>query len=290
MSILGTKLKEIREKKGITLEVIYHRSKISLENLKMIESNQFEKTPDTYLIAFLKSYAKEIGLSENLVREAFKVKDNDELIEILFGGDEEQYREKVKQFVPKTEKSAVSNKSFSLLDDQVSEKKNFISETIESYFHRYKYYALTGFILLISAYGIYLLASGNGEKKSNVTAMSFDQVVDSVVSSSEIKPIVKTEVQKTAPEKPKVINRLFIKAVKESCYVMLSFPDTTGATKVVDFILPPDKGLVRKAESFEVTIGRAESAELYLNDQKLTLPKTIGVITKWKVDESLLKK
>ncbi len=285
MSILGTKLKEIREKKGIPLEVIYHRSKIAVDNLKLIETNQFDKMPDAYLMAFLKSYAKEIGLSEAFIREGFKVKDNDELIELLFSGDEEQYREK-----SKTEKTNSSSFTEAKSENKQTEKKNFISETAESIFHRYKFHVLSGIIFILLVYIVVLLSSKEDDGSSSVKAMSFDQVVDSVMNTNQISKPATSENTKPENAKPKVINTILVKAPVESCYVQLTFPDSLGKSSIVDFIIPPTRAISRKAESFEVTIGRAQSSEVYLNGQKLTLPKTTGVISKWKVDESLLKK
>ena len=285
MSILGTKLKEIREKKGIPLEVIYHRSKIAVDNLKLIESNQFDKMPDAYLMAFLKSYAKEVGLSEAFIREGFKVKDNDELIELLFSGDEEQYREKAK-----SEKTGFIPNSDPKMETKQGEKKNNISGSAESYFHRYKFHALTGIVFILLVYIVVLLSSKKDDVSSSVKAMSFDQVVDSVVNSSQVSGTVGAVKSNPENSKPKVISTLLVKAPAESCYVQLSFPDSLGKLSVVDFIIPPTRAISRKAESFEVTIGRAQSSEVYLNGQKLTLPKTNGVISKWKIDESLLKK
>lgn len=285
MSILGTKLKEIREKKGIPLEVIYHRSKIAVDNLKLIETNQFDNMPDAYLMAFLKSYAKEIGLSEAIVREGFKIKDNDELVELLFSGDEEKYREK-----SKNEKvNSLSNADLKS-ENKSSQKKNFISEAAESYFHRYKYHALSGIVMILLVYIVVMLSSKQEDGSSSVKAMSFDQVVDSVMNTNQISKPVDSEKSRPENLKPKVINTILVKAPLESCYVQLTYPDTLGKSSVIDFIIPPTRAISRKAESFEVTIGRAQSSEVYLNGQRLTLPKTTGVISKWKVDENLLKK
>lgn len=292
MSILGNKLKQIREGKGIPLDIIYHHTKISVENLRMLESNQFENIPDAYLSAFVKSYGKEIGLSESFLKDAFRYRHDDELMTLLFSGDTEQFRIQAEKY--SHGKTGKPDNSTSTADKSFTEKSNksgnMISEKIESFYHRYKKTALGIVSGIVLIFIIFTLTRNENTDSKTVTAMSFDQVVDSVLRTQAVTEKIVTEKSVPVAVTPKILRTLFIKAPTESCYVQITFPDSTGASKIVDFIIPPNRGIVRKAEYFDLKVGRIQAVEVYLDNQKLTAPKSIGVVSNWRIDENLLKK
>lgn len=293
MSILGTKLKQIRESKGIPLDIIYHHTKISVENLRMLESNQFEKIPDAYLSAFVKSYGKEIGLTESFLKDAVKFRNDDELMDLLFSGNgnDEEFRTKAAKYaVGKTGKMESGMNPGDQLTNEIPKRPgNMISENLESFYHRYKKAAFGIVSGLLIIYVIFSLTKSDAEDAKTVTAMSFDQVVDSVMKAQAIteKPVQKTTEIPVVVKK--TIRTLYIKAPAESCYVQITFPDSTGKSNIIDFIIPPNRGIVRKAEYFDLKIGRVQAVEIYLDNQKLTTPKVSGVVSNWRVDETLLK-
>ena len=65
MEEIGRILKERREFLNKSLEEIRDQMKISTEFLKALEQDNFTFLPDTYVKAFLKSYATNLGLDEN---------------------------------------------------------------------------------------------------------------------------------------------------------------------------------------------------------------------------------
>jgi cytoskeletal protein RodZ len=84
---LGTRLKEAREEKQLTLEVLQERTKIQKRYLEAIERGDFDQLPGNfYTRAFVKSYADAVGLdSEELFREYESIlpKSNKEMISNL---------------------------------------------------------------------------------------------------------------------------------------------------------------------------------------------------------------
>lgn len=67
------KLKSIRVEKGIDLEKIHKRTKISLSALHAIEKGQFDQLPYTYVRLFLRAYAVEIGIDPEEVLEDLEI-------------------------------------------------------------------------------------------------------------------------------------------------------------------------------------------------------------------------
>ncbi len=67
----GTKLKEAREARGVTLRQIADRTKLSMVTLEALERNDISRLPGgIFTRAFVRSYAAEIGLDpERTVRE-----------------------------------------------------------------------------------------------------------------------------------------------------------------------------------------------------------------------------
>ena len=60
-------LKERREEKGLTLEDLHQRTRLSLNYLAAIEAGKIDKLPDGYQRIYLRRYAKELGLDDNEV-------------------------------------------------------------------------------------------------------------------------------------------------------------------------------------------------------------------------------
>ncbi|SHH25050.1 protein of unknown function [Thermosyntropha lipolytica DSM 11003] len=68
---VGAKLKEAREKKGLTLEMVEEETKIRKSYLEALENENFSILPPrVYAVGFVRRYAKTLGLDEEeLVRE-----------------------------------------------------------------------------------------------------------------------------------------------------------------------------------------------------------------------------
>ena len=74
MELVGAILKNERSKKKLDLVKISNELNISYETLKSIEDNDFPEYISTvFLIGHIRSYAKALGLNQNLIIENFKV-------------------------------------------------------------------------------------------------------------------------------------------------------------------------------------------------------------------------
>lgn len=61
MSEFYSELKALRQERGIDLEEIHNRTKISLAYLRAIEEGRFAQLPHTYVRLFIRAYAVEVG-------------------------------------------------------------------------------------------------------------------------------------------------------------------------------------------------------------------------------------
>ena len=65
-------LREQREKSGLTLQQMATKTRIDIKFLEAIDQGNFAFLPDLYVKAFVKQYAKTIGLDENLMIKKFE--------------------------------------------------------------------------------------------------------------------------------------------------------------------------------------------------------------------------
>jgi transcriptional regulator with XRE-family HTH domain len=67
---VGSQLRHAREERGLALDQLANRTKISLRHLRAIEQNGFDQLPGgLYTRGFLRAYAREVGLApEEIVR------------------------------------------------------------------------------------------------------------------------------------------------------------------------------------------------------------------------------
>ena len=71
---LGAFLIQQRKEKGVSVQEISRKTKISVQFLEALEANELEAFPgETYLKGFLRSYAQALDISPELIQEKYKV-------------------------------------------------------------------------------------------------------------------------------------------------------------------------------------------------------------------------
>ncbi len=96
-----TEIKRLREEKGITLEDISKKTRISINYLERIEKGDLEFLPYQYVKGFFKAYAKCIGISVQEVEEKVE-----ELGKAKKKAEEEEKEQKEEEIKLYSEKSA----------------------------------------------------------------------------------------------------------------------------------------------------------------------------------------
>ena len=69
---LSSELREQREKAGISLQQLANKTRIDQKFLEAIDQGNFAFLPDLYVKAFVKQYARTVGLDENLVIKKYE--------------------------------------------------------------------------------------------------------------------------------------------------------------------------------------------------------------------------
>jgi cytoskeletal protein RodZ len=68
---LSAELREQREKAGISLQQLANKTRIDLKFLEAIDQGNFAFLPELYVKAFIKQYAKTVGLDETLILKKY---------------------------------------------------------------------------------------------------------------------------------------------------------------------------------------------------------------------------
>ncbi len=138
----AAELKKTREKNKLTIDQIFTKTRIDKKFLNAIEEGNFSILPEVYIRAFIKEYSKTIGLDPDEVLKKFELAQRNEdysVAEI----DEIVSEKKEKTQIEKAINSAVK-------EDLETEKP-----VLETSSNKTVYYALVGFILLLSIFLIY---------------------------------------------------------------------------------------------------------------------------------------
>lgn len=96
-------LKSTREKKKLTLDKIFNKTRIDIKYLEAIEDGNFSIMPDVYIRAFLKEYANCIGLDENETLEKYKIAQSGKLYDDVEAEFVEKKKEPIKSNIEKPE-------------------------------------------------------------------------------------------------------------------------------------------------------------------------------------------
>ncbi len=159
----SSELKEVREKKEISIEQIFNKTRIDKKYLTAIEENNFDIMPNVYIRAFIKEYAKTIGLNSDEVLDKFS-----------------KAKEGINYFKDITEESKTESpkqeniKPNVLIDSKVENTPKPVEEKPKS--NKVLIQVLIGFLLLISIFVIYklFLTESNTEI---VTEKPFDKII-----------------------------------------------------------------------------------------------------------------
>jgi cytoskeletal protein RodZ len=121
---IADELKNAREKQGLSLAQVANKSKIDIKFLEAMEQGDFSFLPDLYVRAFIKNFARTVGLNENRIFKKFEAAKQG----IPYVEEETDYEEIVRRTskIPKheTPQSPVVKEKRPNQTNKVDKKKN----------------------------------------------------------------------------------------------------------------------------------------------------------------------
>ncbi|GBD87016.1 helix-turn-helix domain protein [bacterium BMS3Abin03] len=287
LKIFAEELKEAREKSGITLQQVSAKTRIDLKFLEAIESGDFSFLPELYVKAFIKQYAKVVGLDEEEVSEKYdaakagkKIDLDEEPPDEPAGDVESKHIETHETKHTEThETKQTAGKTYSSYD----QNENVESKPIKISRNMVIAGAFAGVVFLSVL--IYFLFISNGSDII-VEEKPYEEVLkDTPNRYIEEKKIREENTSQVVPEEL----TLTVTNVDstDSAWVLVMFDDIRSK----DYMLYPGNTITLKTNNnFKLTLGNSGVVSLKLNDVKLDFEGKKRVVRYFKVDASGIEK
>jgi len=279
----GEELKELREKKAISLSEIHDKTRIDAKYLSEIENGNFNVLPEVYIRAFLRKYANMIEVDEEDIISKYEIAKGESIEEV---GKKKQKKIELDKVVEEK-----STGTYDDLADEVPEKREDTDEGNK------KNIVLLGTFILVSIIVValyFLFFSDNSEEI--IIEKPIDEIVSGkteVKTESKIDVVEKKSEVKAKPSKNKPSNVTLVTTSQDSLNLRINAIDTAWMRITIDnkfgdeFTLNPNLSKTLKAKTnFKLLIGNAGGVELYLNGKKLPSFGKKGEIKNISVDSS----
>ena len=281
----ANELKKTREEAGITLEGVSAKTRIDIKFLKALERGDVHFLPELYVKAFVKQYAKVIGLDEDETLQRFLLaKDGktlpgkeDEIVdsEIVETGTEDQESQGQKQ---EDKKKTL----YSFSDERA--KNNRSSKSMKK--KKLLVYSVSVLIALIAVVLIYFLFVK--DKENNIVVEKpFDEVLQDTP-----KRFVNEEVAQLPEENSPInIEELTLTLTNndsgDSAWIFVVMDNKTSR----EFLLFPKTSQSFKAKSnFKFTLGNSGVIDLKINNKKIEFNKKRGAVRYYNLDKNGLER
>ena len=281
----ANELKKTREEAGITLEGVSAKTRIDIKFLKALERGDVHFLPELYVKAFVKQYAKVIGLDEDETLQRFLLaKDGktlpgkeDETVdsEIVETGIEDQESQGQKQ---EDKKKTL----YSFSDERA--KNNRSSKSMKK--KKLLVYSVSVLIALIAVVLIYFLFVK--DKENNIVVEKpFDEVLQDTP-----KRFVNEKVDQIPKENSPInIEELTLTLTNndsgDSAWIFVVMDNKTSR----EFLLFPKTSQSFKAKSnFKFTLGNSGVIDLKINNKKIEFNKKRGAVRYYKLDKNGLER
>ncbi len=282
MQQLIERLVRAREEKNITLQDISYKTNIRLEILARIESGDTSFLPSPYIRAMLRKYAEIVGVK-------LHQSDFAEQTESLTSESTKQDTSIHQPLSPE----AVSDASSSMPVDLETPQPE------QSHRKRLIYASIAGMLVVTVLVVWYLFRQTEKISQEQVRPVSEQQVATkalnapqpikqskpsevpaergSEIAETQRKPVIEDAEHMAKPEKK---HTLVVRSKTDTCWISVASDKNTPK----EMLLAPSGVAKFNADSlFTLTVGKLETAELWLNGKPVTMPRRSGAISGFKL-------
>jgi len=252
---IAEELHEARLKSGITLQQMAGKTRVDIKFLEAIDNGDFTFLSEPYVKAFIKDFARMVGLDENQIILKFEAAKQGKLPEEIEAEKQSGIDEKVEEHKPVQKYDATSpgNKDNS---------KKAINPDV-------RLYGAIGVIFVFVLLFIYLVFF----KSSN----------EIIVAEKPIEEVVKDSQQRFVEEKPK--QDIAKSTPQDSLVLNISASDTSWVKIILDdksemeFILfPKSQKSIKALDDYKITLGNAGAIKFQMNDKPLNFSGKPGSV------------
>ncbi len=274
-------LREQREKSGISLQQLATKTRIDVKFLEAIDQGNFAFLPELYVKAFIKQYAKTVGLDENLMIKKYEAaKEGKE-----YNPDQPEpeiiKEEPVKKETPQEPKvkPTPTEKSYSenLMENKSEQgNKNNKPNLI---------WLVVGSVAVLAFVLIYIFIF-NKNDKIVVEETPIEEILKQETQRYEEKPTtqISTDSTNSSANVPANTDSLYLTFfAKETSWVNVVLDNN----RVQEFTLYPNsKFTIAALNDFKVTVGNSGGVSLQLNNQPVDFSGRSGSVRHFELDRT----
>lgn len=278
-------LKTHREKNGITIQQIAQKSRIDLKFIEAIDRGDFSFLPELYVKAFIKQYAKMVGLDEKVTINKYEAAKQGKAIEDVplepKAGEENKFKETTEAGTKNTYTSSLVSTVKSYQENIIIEKDNENQSFLERLQKdKILLSGIIGSALIITGFLAYLMFFKSGS--------------DIIVAEKPYDEIQKENQQRFVENNGNRQDDSFAGiSTADSLTLAIYSSDTcwikieSDGRNIQEFMLYPNsKKNVNAAKKFVMIIGNSGSTKLELNNRKLNLTGKLKEIKYLTVDKN----
>lgn len=274
-SKLAEELKLAREKSQITPEFIAQKIKIDLKFLHLMEKGDYSFLPEIYIKAFLREYARIVGLDEQLILKKYELAKEGKDYSVTTDLSEVKLQSvNTTDEVKETQKPVP--KKTTIIDDY--DRSGSDSRTKNNN-QKNLVLVVTSGAVIITLFLVYMFVFYDSTDKI-IAEKSYEEVLRESKKRFEEEP-VKVENSSLTSDSLLLAFRAF-----DSSWLKVTFDE--NETK--EYYLYPKNTLEIKAgESFNLTIGNSFGVEVYLNGEKIDIKGKSSAVSRVIIDRDGIK-
>ncbi len=282
---IANELKIAREKNSLTLAQLANKTKIDIKFLEAMEHGDFSFLPELYVRAFLRNYAKMVGLNENKIIKKYEAaKQGIPYVEEELPPKESKTKisalSKEDNSIAHKSKTETADKDTLFTFDAVS-AASAAQETMLAAKQKKLMIGISSVALLLLIAVVYLVFIDRGSQEIVV-----EKPIEDVIQQSQRYVEVDQEAAKDN----------ISGFATDSLYLVITATDTSWVRMFVDdnspeeFILFPKSQKTVKAKSnYRITFGNSGAIKLQLNNKPLTFAGKNRIPVNVKIDRNGLK-
>lgn len=281
---LSDELREQREKSNISLQQLANKTRIDIKFLEAIEQGNFAFLPELYVKAFLKQFAKTVGLDEDLIVKKYEAakegRDYDPNQVVQEDKIEETIKpEPIQKPAPKqpeVKQEAKAAKSY--FENPLEKKPDEMNKSSKNNLPLILAAAAVVIVLVV----VFVFVLDNKNNKIVVEETPIEDVVGQSSQRYEEEPAAQTPSDSSfAATSSDSLHLTF--TAKETSWIYVISDDK----KVNEFTLSPNsKFTVASANNFKVTVGNSGGITLQLNNQPVDFAGRSGSVRHFKLDRT----
>ena len=282
-------LKEKREQSGLTIQQMASKTRIDLKFLEAIELGNFAFLPELYVKAFVKQYAKTVGLDEEITIKKYEAAK--EGLEYDFTSTETnnqiEKNESSENELPKIdEPQSVVTKpiinSTTPLKSYVDEPKQNAVEDESKANKQLVVFGIASIGIIIISVLLYFFIFSKTDK-----IIVAETPIDDLIEQSNQRYV------ENVPELESTTDNEIVQHATDSLYLTFSAKETSWVFVILDnnrtkeFTLSANsKFTITAAKDFKATIGNSGGVSLLVNDKPIDFTGTSGSVRHFKLDRT----